>query len=615
MQTINRNAVAKSQDVFAFLSLAGVLVFLIWKARAGFGFWDENWYITFGHRFFLGDSMLTDEWNVIQLFSFFLYLPVKLYMLIVGSTDGIILSFRYLFILFQGSVTIGVYLLLRKYGPISIFAVLIVSLYVPVTVMAVSYYSIIASFSVLIGLLLSVVKMNRARLFITGVLFACLVLANPFIALIYLLYLLVFIFFTTRRKIGGTNKLSVEEYFSTKAWFWITCGITGVTVIFVIFLLSGTTLHEILLNLPRLFEDSDYNVSDAYGNKQNIFDFRQSLLEFIQINPYLLSAYAALVSAILIDKSRANHRLHYLTAAACITLIFIVFLACTADFYNYLLCMLPVSLLGLVAYLLSEQKDKKVLCFLWVWGVIIAFFEDIASNQGTKLMSLGLLSSVIASTIFIINIINEINNTDRSKKKVKQTKGESNRKKAAIIIITAVFLVQIGFQIYVNADFDTITAEHFYRDISNMPATEEKLDYTIQSGPAKGLKTVKSSAKIYEDMLADLSYIRDNGNGPLLILGRYPWGYLYAGSPYATYTTAYLIWKLPETMTRLSKYYELHPDKYPEYIYVPKNINLFFTNEMVGRADFSDEVLSYAEEVFKVEKKEGEAGYILRVLD
>lgn len=619
MRTLHQSAVPKAQDWVAFIALAGTVAFLIWKAPYGFGFWDEYWYLTFGHRFMFGDAMLAEEWNVIQLFSFFLYWPVKLFFNMTGSADGIILTFRYLFVAFNAAVSVSLYLLLRKFGKVSIFAVLITGLFVPATVMAVSYYSLIAYLSALIGVLLSVAKLNKAGRILTGILFACLVLCNPFIALVYAVYSAAVLLSALHRKRSGREPVPRGSNASLQSWFWTTLGIAAVALVFFVFLLSRASVSEITANLPHLFEDSDYNISNAYGAGQNIFDLRQSLKDFYYINPAVWAAYTVLIAVTFLDKNRLRRRKAYLAAAAAVTLLFIGFLAGSDDFYNYLLCMLPVSVLGLFAYWLSERKDKRVFGFLWCWGIIVAVFEDVASNQGIKLMSLGLFSSVLASLLFIKTVADEIRQpAPLKKKKDREGKHGGLQKKLALYGFAAVLLCQTGAQAYENIDFDVITAEHFYRDISHMPAIDEALDCRLQSGPAQGLLTVRSSAKIYEDMLEDLSFIGENGKGPLLILGRYPWGYLHAGLPYACYTTAYLQYKLPETMARLTKYYALHPDKYPAYIYVPENAYLFITNDMVYRVKnnltLEEQALDYVEKYFDSVASKGKAGHIIRVL-
>jgi hypothetical protein len=483
VHTINKNAVKKYQDIIAVFCLAGVAAFLCWKAPFGFGFWDESWYITFGHRFVLGDSMVTEEWNIIQLFSIFLYLPVRIYTFIVGSTEGIILSFRYLFVIFQLTSSAAIYLLTRKYGLISILIALIINLFIPANVMAVGYYLLTAVFSILIGLLLSVKSFSKIKLIVIGVLFACIVLCNPFFALIYFSYTVIAIYIlSTKHRTKKNHRFTdYKEYISIRTWSWISLGIAVVTFVFIVFLLSGNSIQAIMANLPEVFEDSDYNVFNSGGRTQNIVNLKQTILEVINVNPYLLAAYGALLAVIIIDKKRMQNRRYYLLASLAVVFGFIVYLAGTSDFYKFLLCMFPLTLLGLTSFILCENRNKNIFIFLWLWGIVVAFFQDVSSNQGTKLMSVGLASSCLAGIILTKDLIDEIGyKTEKSVKERKVGKDSVLKKNVAIYALAAVILSQVGFEIYINSDFKTISAEYFYQDLIGAQTGTEELDILVQ---------------------------------------------------------------------------------------------------------------------------------------
>ena len=99
------------------LFLAGIIAaffFLLWKSKYGTGAYDEPFYLTIPHRISMGDGMFSEEWNFGQ-FSAFLMLPVmKLYLLVKGTTEGIVLHFRYLYIVFQTVCTAVIYVNMRK---------------------------------------------------------------------------------------------------------------------------------------------------------------------------------------------------------------------------------------------------------------------------------------------------------------------------------------------------------------------------------------------------------------------------------------------------------------------------------------------------------------------
>ena len=80
-----------------YLEFIALFIFLLWKCRYGFGDADESFWLTVSRRFLHGDRMLLQEWHLSQ-FGFFTMIPeMWLYQQIVGTTEGMILTFRYIF--------------------------------------------------------------------------------------------------------------------------------------------------------------------------------------------------------------------------------------------------------------------------------------------------------------------------------------------------------------------------------------------------------------------------------------------------------------------------------------------------------------------------------------
>lgn len=63
-------------------------------ARFGIKTVDESFYLSVPYRLLNGDAVFTDEWHVSQLSGLLLLLTMKLFLSVVGSTEGIILFFR-----------------------------------------------------------------------------------------------------------------------------------------------------------------------------------------------------------------------------------------------------------------------------------------------------------------------------------------------------------------------------------------------------------------------------------------------------------------------------------------------------------------------------------------
>lgn len=580
----SKNLTRKHQDILAAIGLAIIALLLFHNARYGIGNEDQSLYLSIALRLNMGESLLTDDWTMIQLSSFFLYLPVKIYLALFGSTDGIVLFFRYLFIIMQGATATAIYYCLRKYGMFSIFAALIFFSFIPVTIMAVSYFSMGLVFVELSGLLMMTAeKFKRIRFFMIGLCIAGAVMCNPLYALVYLAYTICTVIFNRSDKNNKKIFTFSKQAFQKKAWFWIAAGIGSITTLFVLFVFSRTDIDKIAENLPYLFKDPMYVFS---GEQQNVFTLGKSFFLVAKFGYHLVVIYAILMSILLFDKKRIEHRLFYLSAVLLIFSVLIVHIirssvvssmteiaAGIAFEIPTLALMLPLSLLGLTCYLLSTNKDKGVFVFLWLHGILYTICLDITSDHAPWTSMNGLAVSGTGSVLFIKKLIDEMTEEKSNfiKRQLKKSKKRKLKKQINVnslkffsTALATALVIQVLGNLYVASDFKGVNiAEYFYK-----PATE-KLDKTVQTGPLKGLKTTAYIEKSYNAILNDLSEIKAKNNGPVLFVINRPWCYLYLNMPFATYSVLFFDWPFAIN-DLLPQYYQLHPENRPRYIYVSK---------------------------------------------
>ncbi len=130
------------KHIFYTVLLTLVSVFLIWKCKYGFGNIDESFYITIPYRLFKGDALFLHEWHLSQMAGFLTFPIVSLYMLIKGSTVGIVLFMRYACTVLQIATAIFIYIRLNKINWLgALVASLSYALYIPFEIMALSYNS------------------------------------------------------------------------------------------------------------------------------------------------------------------------------------------------------------------------------------------------------------------------------------------------------------------------------------------------------------------------------------------------------------------------------------------------------------------------------------------
>ncbi len=115
-------------------------VLILYKCRYGYAYSDECFYLTIPYRLIQGDSLFRHEWNGIQMSGFLLYPAVSLYLRAVGSTEGIVLVFRYLYAILHITSALILYSKLKRKTEIG--ASVLAVLYAPYGVMALSYNSL-----------------------------------------------------------------------------------------------------------------------------------------------------------------------------------------------------------------------------------------------------------------------------------------------------------------------------------------------------------------------------------------------------------------------------------------------------------------------------------------
>ena len=82
----------KSDYIFITAITLGIFYYVILLFHEPF-LKDEPYYYTVPLRLLRGDSMIQHEWHLSQFSSFFQYIPAKLWILVKGSSDGIVLFF------------------------------------------------------------------------------------------------------------------------------------------------------------------------------------------------------------------------------------------------------------------------------------------------------------------------------------------------------------------------------------------------------------------------------------------------------------------------------------------------------------------------------------------
>lgn len=534
------------QELVFFILFCSAIVFSVWKCKYGFGGNDEAFYLTIPHRLTLSDSLLTDEWHVSQLSGLLLFPLVRLYVLIFKSTDGILLFFRYLYIAFHTAVSVVLYLRLKKFNKSgAAVASLLFYLFTPYNIMALSYNTMGLDLMALTCVLLSTMaQSDRKTPLLCGVLFSGAVLCNPYLALVYLFYTLVVfaavIYLKAKRLAGFSLPLGL----TVRSWFSFSIGVIISAAAFLLFLFSRTSVSRLLQNLPFLLKDPEHAVGPTMDRLKA---YVKAILNYNIFLKYALPAYLLFLIIILTDRKRAAHRYLYLFISSAFMLTCLITFLHHLLVYHYNAIMFAPSLLGLPAYLLANKKEKSLFALTWIPGILYSVCMSFSSNQYFYVISMALAVSDIAAVIFIVNIIGEL----------RQERGKMQT--AAVIVLSAMLCFQLGVQLYAKAG-------HVYKEPGGIPS----LTATIQDGPAKGITTTSENAESYGATYRDIAEIKGKGR-TVLFATKKTWCYLADSSLHYGTFSAWLSGETPAAYERLLEYYRLHPDKIPDYIYIPKD--------------------------------------------
>lgn len=624
----------KQKNRIAMIVMCCLFGFVLYRLRFGIGFVDESLYYTIAKRFAEGDRLFADEWKVVQTFTVFLIIPYKIYVRIVGSTDGLILFMRYLYILSELIFSLYLYRKLRKYGWIAFICVLMLSIVSPI--LNFSYYNITIN---CVALLLverfaSEEPPSKKKLVVFGLIASCAVISHPILSVAYVLYSAqVFALLIIKRKKEKTRG-SVLLKPSLYEWKYITVGILFAFAVFVLwFSLSYhfdfTALWQ---NLPELFNDPAYSFHAADGNN-HFFRLFFKMVPLFYCYGYVFSILGILLLAAVIVwrcKGRPQKYRVPLFMISCadfflcyLHLAYLMLVNTDRDiksaFYTLPIVGLavPIILFGFICFLMSEKPQPMCFAFLQT-SVIVSALVDFTSFVCFSYAGLIALFPMLVCFRDVLTETRVKWSEASPKKEAPQKTGEKKNGKSRKRSIENPFLLKcvpglLAALIVVPVvlfGMKVVLTYTFFPSYERYDRSEEEwqpMDQTLERGPLKGIKTTERIATQYNKMLNDMELIERKGDGPLYVHATLPYAYLSVGLPVGA-QSAYGDEEL--RMDRELRYWELHPDRIPAIVYLPTYNS---TNHYQMSEDIVQQQLEILQTLFDVDVAEGEAGYILTV--
>ncbi len=522
---------------------------------------DEAYYLTVPLRLVNGDSLVQHDWHLTQFSSLFSYLPTLIWIKLTGSTEGIVVFSRCVYLMIQASLTTVVYLFFRNYKIWSVIAAVLFFTQSTNVMPLISYHTMLVSFLLLLTLsLVSIHRKSSVHLYIfAGIIYGLCCICDPGFCLLFVIYLGFCILWKYRIKRNAKNdainqNISVsatEDYncfFTAKAVFCIIFGILTVAAVAIsFFFLTGGTIPSLINNINNLLTFSEYKIQGSVFSNliTKIVVTFKAFSSFSFHNTFLI---IILFAILFIDKNRTKklHRCVYLLFAFILATIYAVgaFKEFNSEIY---FVEFPFFIFSSVCYILTKNKNKNLFRCMWIPGAVAVVFHFLSSNSLLSAISIILIINNTAGVFFVADLFNEI--------KSQQTASSQNNKSfssiSRLLLVIALFsqlVLHLSFYQY-----------GLFNKESSFKATE---------GPYSGIYMTDIQFDNYTKSINDLDLIKNRAddNSPIYIASyQSSWMYIYADLPFGTYTGYYF--GIPSAEL-FFEYYKENPDRVPEYIYI-----------------------------------------------
>ena len=532
------------ESIAMIIFFSGIVILLFWKCNYGYATLDEAFYPTIAYRFMQGDAILYEEWSNTQLTGFLLLPVLMLYQVINGGMDGIYLYIRYVYTIFKILIAVFLFLRLKKFGKREAYTTSIVFLvFAAHGIMALSYNTFAIGGALVALLLLLDNKESKISMFcagLAGVAFAVSVMGIPYMMILYGVYLAIVIISPFWKR-----KICFNEYtahlFSWKTFWCMTFGGGIACAGLMTYIFSRVSLKNVIDTIPHiLYGDPAHSQKSVY---------HKTLAYFVRIlignhhNYWIFCGYILLMAillAYLLDKKRRQNIKNYKLGAVLGSWILLVLYVVTDNYINSII-FIP-NVLAFMFIIFSFRQDERVRSLfycIWIPGMLVSYCEYLASNTGFSGLS---AASCVATTASIIIICFEMENTNIK---------IGGYEKVVASFLIAIFILLVYYRItYV-----------FWED-----GGIQSLKATIEQGTAKGLYVTENTKKLYDQMYEDTETIRKTSEDTIVLYQADNTLWMSGRQRCGSYSP--LNYSLSADPTILYNYYEEHPDKIADVMYI-----------------------------------------------
>lgn len=539
MDTIQRRREKPERTDLLFLCfLAALALALLWRCRFGFASNDEAFYLTIPYRLLQGDALLTEEWHLSQLSGFLLMPAVWIFTTLTGGTEGILLFMRYLCIITQTAAALFLYSRLKAFSRLgAAVAALGFVLFIPLSICALSYNSMGILFLTLSQVVLITGKSCRSYL-PAGLCFAAAVLCCPYLLLVYGAYLLIVLGALVWSRI---RREAVHPALSVAGALWFTAGAAIAALLFTLFVLSRSSVSDILPCLKLMMNDPEHL---TYSLAFKLREYRDCILYATEQAPRLYACLAAAALVCLLDGRRQSHRTFHSCIAGGIIFALMVSHYRGSHSLNYIMWSINLWAPFLLLLLSDRKNAGTIFTLLWLPGIAYSFCMNLASNNIFYAISSGASVATVATLVMMGMYLREL----------RQSAAAPLQK----ILPIGILCLTLAYQITTEA---CLRYQNIYWS-SGLNAQTER----ISEGVQKGLYVTPEYQESYTRDLEMLEVVDSFHGEQVLYLSETTWYYLQGKGKNAAYS-AWLSGVSQYTLDQLEAYYAINPQERPDVVY------------------------------------------------
>lgn len=524
------------------IQIKNIILILVGLAVTSFGVYksvfygcdiDESYAIALSYRIVQGDHLFKEMWELHQMSGIFMAPFIKIYLILNGTAIGIQIFLRIVGTLIQLAFGGVLYYVLTKYINFE-HSFLIVLAYINFSpkfsqVLEFNFLEYLFYSGMIIGFLYYIWTKKRIFLCMIGFFQACSILVYPQILIIIPIEIIVLTVMTVKKKIEWKDLLAI----------------LGVEVlmgiIFLIYVLSGVSVAELISNIPYILSDGSHQMTFA----EKMRSFTGEIAEYVI--PILIGILLFEIIYRLLDSKQKNSRKFLLIVCTiCYALCCGVFLVLKYKYTGikhlytsfFIIYLFETLLYFRVRFSKKYHDVREYDCI-----TVLVFASFVACCFASNMVLYSNIGMLLPLVLFMwVQFLKADWSFDSS----------NIRQNAILVIPFAMFVIILLLSRVFLIRFTSVQPRYIFEDY-----------YEIGVGAEKGVKVTENLHIMYHDRYAAVTE-NVTANDSLLIYGPDTYFYFLTGSAISAPTTI----STPVYDENIYEYYMKYPYKVPTVIIV-----------------------------------------------